>query len=125
MPYDDTPYDPYFYPHAPKSVPADARVIGFADAMDAVGSRQVVLLSMGASDGVDNGQTYSIYEPGETIHDDVASSSWHRGVGKNVELPDEYIGHVMVFRTFNRVSYGLIMDSLRPVHVGDHLRAPD
>jgi hypothetical protein len=93
--------------------------------MDAAGSRQVVLLSMGAKDGVDNGQTYSIYEPGETIHDDVASSSWHRGVGKNIELPDEYVGHVMVFRTFNRVSYGLIMDSLRPVHVGDHLRAPD
>ena len=125
MPLDDAPYDPYFYPHAPKSVPADAKVIGFADAMDAVGSRQVVLLSVGAKDGVDNGQTYSIYEPGEAIHDDVASSSWHRGVGKMVQLPDEYVGHVMVFRTFNRVSYGLVMDSLRPVHVGGRLRAPD
>jgi hypothetical protein len=125
MPVDDTPYDPYFYPHAPKSVPADAKVIGFADAMDAVGSRQVVLLSVGARDGVDNGQTYSIYDPGENIHDDVASSSWHRGVGQTVQLPDEYVGHVMVFRTFDRVSYGLVMDSLRPVHVGSRLRAPE
>ena len=105
MPVDDTPYDPYYYPHAPTSVPRDARVIGFVDALDAVGSRQVVALSIGAKDGVNNGQTYSIYEPGETIHDDVASNSWRRGVGKSVTLPDEFVGHVMVFRTFDRVSY--------------------
>jgi hypothetical protein len=124
MPVDDTPYDPYYYPHPPQSVPRDARVIGFADALDAAGSRQVVALSIGAKDGVDNGQTYSIYEPGETINDDVASNSWRRGVGKSVTLPDEYVGHVMVFRTFDRVSYGLIMDSLRPVHQGNRLSLP-
>jgi hypothetical protein len=125
MPVDDTPYDPYYYPHAPKSVAATARVIGFADALDAVGSRQVVMLSVGARDGVDNGQTYAIYEPGQTIHDDVASNSWRRGTGKSVTLPDEFVGHVMVFRTFDRVSYGLIMDSLRPVHVDARLRLPE
>ncbi|GGY30089.1 peptidoglycan-binding protein LysM [Rhodanobacter panaciterrae] len=125
MPVDDAPYDAFYYPHPPKSVPADAKVIGFADAMDAAGSRQVVMLSIGAKDGVDNGQTFTIYEPGETIHDDVASNSWNRGVGHNVTLPDEYVGHVMVFRTFDRVSYGLIMDGLRPVHVGGRLRAPE
>ncbi len=125
MPIDDTPYDPYFYPHAPKSVADTARVIGFADALDAAGSRQVVMLSIGARNGVDNGQTYSIYEPGETINDDVASNSWRRGVGKKVTLPDEFVGHVMVFRTFDRVSYGLIMDGLRPVHINNKLRMPE
>jgi hypothetical protein len=125
MPVDDSPYDAFYYPHAPKSVPANAHVNGFADAMDAAGSRQVVMLSIGAKDGVDNGQTFTIYEPGETIHDDVASNSWRRGVGKTVTLPDEYVGHVMVFRTFDRVSYGLIMDGLRPVHIGGRLRMPE
>lgn len=125
LPLDDAPYDAFYYPHAPKSVPANAHVNGFADAMDAAGSRQVVMLSIGAKDGVDNGQTFTIYEPGQTIHDDVASNSWRRGVGKKVTLPDEYVGHVMVFRTFDRVSYGLIMDGLRPVHIGARLRAPE
>ena len=125
MPVDDSPYDAFYYPHAPKSVPANAHVNGFADALDAAGSRQVVMLSVGAKDGVDNGTTFTIYEPGETIHDDVASNSWRRGVGETVKLPDEYVGHVMVFRTFDRVSYGLIMDGLRPVHVGGHLRMPE
>jgi len=42
-----------------------------------------------------------------------------------VTLPAEYVGHVMVFRTFDRVSYGLIMDGLRPVREGNELRMPD
>lgn len=125
MPLDESPYDAYYYPHAPKSVPANAKVIGFADAMDAAGSRQVVMLSIGATDGVDNGQTFTMFQPGETIHDDVASNSWRRGVGETVKLPDEYVGHVMVFRTFDRVSYGLVMDGLRPVHVGTRLTMPE
>ena len=125
MPIDDSPYDAFYYPHAPKALPANAHVNGFADALDAAGSRQVVMLSVGAKDGIDNGTTFTIYEPGETIHDDVASNSWRRGVGETVKLPDEYVGHVMVFRTFDRVSYGLIMDGLRPVHIGGHLRMPE
>jgi LysM domain len=125
MPIDDSPYDAFYYPHAPKSLPANAHVNGFADALDAAGSRQVVMLSVGAKDGIDNGTTFTIYEPGETIHDDVASNSWRRGVGETVKLPDEYVGHVMVFRTFDRVSYGLIMDGLRPVHIGGRLAMPE
>jgi hypothetical protein len=125
MPVDDSPYDPYFYPHAPKAVPAKARVIAFADALDAAGKRQVVALSVGAQDGVQNGQTYAVWQPGETIADDVAGNSWRRGTSPHVTLPEEFAGHVMVFRTFDRVSYGLVMDSLRPVKRGDTLRAPE
>ncbi|MEO8747870.1 MAG: LysM domain-containing protein [Rhodanobacter sp.] len=125
MPIDDKPYDPYFLPHPPRSVPDTASVIGLVDALDAAGSSQVVALSVGASDGIDNGTTFTMYEPGQTIHDDVASDSWRRGTGKMVTLPDEYVGHVMVFRTFDHVSYGLIMDGLRPVHVNARLRMPE
>jgi hypothetical protein len=40
-------------------------------------------------------------------------------------MPDEYVGHVMVFRTFDNVSYGLVMDSIKPRAVGDFLKHPD
>ncbi len=125
LPVNDNPYDPYFYPHAPQSLPKDGRVIAFTDAMDAVGPHQVVALSVGKADGVDNGTTFAIWQPGDTIHDDVASNSWDRAVGQRVTLPEEYIGHVMVFRTFDHVSYGLVMDGLRPVKKGDVLRLPE
>jgi len=126
LPLDENPYDPYYYPHPPKALPADAHVIAFdANALTAVGPRQVVALSVGSKDGVDNGTTFAIWEPGDSVSDDVAHDSWHRDTGKSVTLPSEYIGHVMVFRTFDRVSYGLIMDGLRPVRKGDELRMPD
>ena len=42
-----------------------------------------------------------------------------------VRLPDEFAGHVMVFRTYDKVSYGLVMDTIKPVRVGYELKHPD
>ncbi len=47
-----------------------------------------------------------------------------RGPGDFV-LPDEYAGHVMVFRTFEKVSYGLVMEGTKPARVGYELKHPD
>ena len=46
------------------------------------------------------------------------------GVGEPVKLPDEPAGLAMVFRTFDRVSVGLVMESSKPIHVGDGVRNP-
>ena len=106
------------------------RVIAFTDALNAVGPRQVVALSRGSADGVENGQTFSIYQPGERVVDrtDYTEGSvrkfFHPHDAK-VTLPPEFIGHVMIFRTFERVSYGLVMDGVKPVHLGDFLYDPD
>ena len=42
-----------------------------------------------------------------------------------MKLPDEYAGHIMVFRTFDHVSYALVMDALRPLRKGDKLVMPE
>ncbi len=130
MPLDPTPYDDQFLPHPPRSAPDNMRVIAFTDAMNAVGQHQVVALSRGSADGVDNGTTYAIYTDGEVVHDDTdypkgKNRAFFNPRDAKVQLPPEFIGHVMVFRTFERVSYGLIMDGVRPVHVGDFLHDPD
>jgi len=39
-------------------------------------------------------------------------------------LPEERYGVMMVFRTFDRVSYAIIMDTSRPVNVSDVVRNP-
>lgn len=129
---DPSPYDDQFVPHPPASAPQNMRVIAFTetDAMNAVGARQVVALSRGSEDGVDNGTVYSIYSDGEVIHDDTdypkgKMRSFLHPKDSKVQLPPEFVGHVMVFRTFKRVSYGLVMDGVRPVHKGDFLHDPD
>ena len=42
-----------------------------------------------------------------------------------VEMPDDFVGHVMVFRTFDKVSYALVMNGIRPISQGDVLKHPD
>ncbi|HEY3521872.1 MAG TPA: LysM domain-containing protein [Rhodanobacteraceae bacterium] len=128
LPVDDAPYDPTFYPHPARSIPPYGRVIAFANGMDSdsiEGPMSVVALSAGSADGVDNGTTFSIFHPGDEITDDVAGDSRKRSFGPHVQLPSEFIGHVMVFRTFEHVSYGLVMDGIKPVQMGDELQIPE
>lgn len=123
------PFDLTFFPRPPDSVPDNMRVMAFADALNAVGPKQVVALNKGARDGIENGQVFSIFHPGDVITDDVqyADTDLRTIFNKRkakVELPEEFVGHVMVFRTFERLSYGLVMDGIRPVHLGDNLHEP-
>ena len=130
LPLEDQPYDDEYLPHAPAHVPDNMRIVAFADALRAIGPRQVVAMSRGTEDGVENGQTFSIYEDGEEVLDrtDYPEGSsdrfFHEG-DAHTTLPPEFIGHVMVFRTFPRVSYGLVMDAVKPTRLGDFLWDPD
>lgn len=124
------PYDDQFLPHAPANMPGEMHVLGFTNALHAIGPNQVVSLSRGAVDGVENGQTYSIYRYGETVTDHTEYPRQSRRAFFNrkesqVTLPPEFIGHLMIFRTFDKVSYGLVMDAVRPVGLGDFLHHPD
>lgn len=127
MPYDAFPYDLSFYPHAPAAIPANARVLAVTDHLRHGGPHDVVAISAGAREGLENGQVFSIWHQGEKIRDDVRHTQRiAANMEKNkVKLPDEFIGHVMIFRTFDKVSYGLVMDGIRPVQLGDRLDAPD
>ena len=41
---------------------------------------------------------------------------------EDITLPEEYVGVLMVFRTFSKVSYALVMETQGPVHVLDTVR---
>ncbi|MEO7917101.1 MAG: LysM domain-containing protein [Dokdonella sp.] len=130
LPVEDRPYDDSYLPHAPARVPDNMRIIALSDAFNAVGTYQVVALSRGTENGVENGQVYSIYHDGDVVRDRTdypvggARAFLHPGDSK-IQLPPEFAGHVMIFKTFNSVSYGLIMDALKPVTLGDFLYDPD
>jgi hypothetical protein len=50
--------------------------------------------------------------------------SSYQGSGELVELPPEYVGDLMVFRVFERVSFALVMRSVRPADVYDTVTNP-
>lgn len=131
IPVEAQPYDLQFMPHAPNNeLPLDkARVIAVADLLTSGGNRDVVALSVGTADGVDNGTVLSTWRQGSIEVDRVKigldRSPDATSRGSRVKLPDEFAGHVMVFRTFEKVSYALVMDGIRPTRLGYRLKHPD
>jgi hypothetical protein len=131
IPVDAQPYDLQFFPHAPKQqLPyGRARVLAVTDNLSYGGPRDVVALSVGAADGVDNGTVFSIWREGSNVVDRVEHSADFPAGAESFEgkvrLPDEYAGHVIVFRTYDKVSYGLVMDGTKPTRIGYHLKHPD
>lgn len=129
LPVDASPYDPSYAPHAPDAVPDNMRVLAVSDGFSVTGPARVVALSRGARDGIENGQVFALMNPGERVRDTVKYPSGDIRAAfspkkKNVTLPEEFAGHAMIFRTFEKISYGLIMDGTRPVFVNDIARAP-
>lgn len=131
IPVDATGYDLQFFPHPPKTqLPnGKAQVLAVADTHMYGGPRDVIAISAGARDGIDNGTVFSIWRNGNKVIDKVeyGEDRSYQSVPKSsrVQLPDEFAGHVMVFRTFDKMSYGLVMEGIKPTKVGYTLKHPD
>ena len=124
MPADAQPYDLQFLPRAADSIPDHAKVLAVADGVQA-GPRVVVALAVGARDGIRNGHVFSIWHDGVRRPDIVGHRNLMSAKSDKLDMPDDFLGHLMVFRTFDKVSYALVMDGIRPVRQGDLLKHPD
>lgn len=131
IPVEAQTYDLQFFPHPPKQQIeyGKAKILAVADMLTSGGPRDVIALSVGSRDGVDNGTVFSTWRVGSEPVDRVAQgmdrSEDTHGRNDRVRLPDEFAGHAMVFRTFDKVSYALVMESVRPTRVGYELKHPD
>ena len=108
----------YFTPHSNNNN-VEGTIIAVVDGVSQIGQYQVVVINRGKRENVDVGTVFAVEQRGATIPDQVSRSS--KDV---VKLPDERAGLLMVFRTFDKVSFGLIMKATSSLHVGDHLRTP-
>jgi hypothetical protein len=107
-----------FYPKPPKQQVHGA-IIDVLNGVSQIGQYNVVVLDRGAADGLEPGTVLQVDQRGETIRDTVADDP-----RTTVTLPDEKAGLVMVFRTFDRVSFALVMEAERAMHVLDRVRNP-
>lgn len=118
-----------FIPHAPTS-DVDARVIAVRN-HTVMGQYQVVALNRGQRAGLEAGHVLAISQVGGVVRDSYSSggmrattASTSRGRGKNVQLPNERIGLVMVFKAFDRMSYALVMEANHEIRQGDLAKNP-
>jgi nucleoid-associated protein YgaU len=133
IPVEANPYDLQFFPHAPaaQTEGLDMRVLAVTDMYLAGGPRDVIAISAGSANGIDNGTVVSLWRQGRHVahrmeypNSSRMDDSLTTGAGR-VSLPDEYAAHAMVFRTFDKVSYALVMQGVKPVLVGYSAKHPD
>lgn len=115
LPAEDRKLDTVFYPSAPPAG-SEGVIMAVEGGIDNVGHLDVVAINRGDEHGVEVGNTFAIYKVGESVRDRISEDV--------VALPPERAGLLMVFRTFERMSFGLVMNASRPLKVGDLVREP-
>jgi hypothetical protein len=120
----DVPLD--FVPSPPK-VKVNGVIIHVSDGVDVIGQYEVVVINRGARDGLMPGNVLGIYDTGPVVDDNYSrgflNSMSHLGE-KKVQLPSERTGTFMVFKTFDSLSYGLVMEATNVIHVLDKVENP-
>ncbi len=111
--------DQRYTPRAPDVPVANARVVSiYGEAVAGAAQSQVVAINKGTQDGIAPGHVLAILSEGARILDTTDNQR------TQIKLPDERNGLMMVFRSFDRVSYALILQINTAVKVGDRLMAP-
>jgi LysM domain len=120
----DVPLD--FIPSAPKTK-TDGRIMAVSNGVSVIGQYEVVVINRGAADGLAPGNVLAVFQAGEVIHDTANKGFLNGGsrlLSPKVQLPDERTGTFMVFKTFDHMSYGLIMEATNVIRVADRVENP-
>lgn len=136
MPQSEREITSDFIPQPPDNN-INGSIIAAVDTVFAIGRYQIVILDRGATDGLKVGNVLGIYgEKGTVVTDKIASEKTDalnktrlmqylgpfKGPDKKIKLPEDLSGVLMVFRTFDRLSYGIVMEAYEPMHIDDTVK---
>ncbi|WP_019625968.1 LysM peptidoglycan-binding domain-containing protein [Thioalkalivibrio sp. ALJT] len=97
----------------------EGTIISLFDAISQIGQLQAAIINRGARDGIENGQVFAAFTAGREVRDPISDRA-----NDVVTLPEEEVGTVMVFQTFEKVSYVLVTEAERTLREGDKVRTP-
>jgi LysM repeat protein len=119
----DVPLD--FNPSAPR-VKTNGRIIAVSNGVTIIGQYEVVVVNRGARDGLAPGNVLAVFDTGPIVRDTDKKGffSLDRLGTQKVALPSERTGTFMVFKTFDNISYGLVMEATNLIRVGDKVQNP-
>ena len=120
-----------FQPMAPRTNVKGA-IIAVVDGTDLIGQFQVVAINRGLRDGIANGTVLAVDQKGGMVADTYAAgASFTRGkqdvdtsFAKRVKLPNERIATVLIFKTFDRMAYALVLGATDTIALHDVVRNP-
>ena len=125
LPVSDQGYESTFFPRAMDTVPSGLRVLATSGQKSGVGLYQIISMNGGTNQGIQAGHVFSAFRKGDVVQDDVGFRHGSFSKDAEVRLPEVFDGRVMVFRTFEDISYAMVMSGSRVVEEFDILRHPD
>jgi hypothetical protein len=109
---------PVYVPRAPSSAQSGQIVKAYGNALRFSGQNQVVVINRGASHGLERGHVLAVLKDADVVTDPTDTAR------TPLQLPGERNGLMMVFRTFDKVSYALVLQITDGVKVGDRFVSP-
>lgn len=118
LPIDKSKIDNLYFPRTPDR-DIKGQIISLFDALFGIAKFQIAVINRGNRDGLEVGHLLETQTKGARVHD-----RYDPRRKSNIDLPDERSGLMMVFRTFDHVSYGLILESSRVISNHDVVTNP-
>jgi hypothetical protein len=120
-----------FTPSVPTSQ-IHGRIIDVVGGTDLVGQFYVVAINRGKNHGIQPGTVLAIDQEGDTVNDFYANghsimnntSGFATSFVPKVKLPNERAGTLLVFKVYDRMSYGLIVGASDIIHTGAPVHNP-
>lgn len=116
LPDEDREIVSLFQPSAPEDTIENGHIIAVEGGVSQIGSMDVVVINKGEREKVKVGQVMAIYRTGELVRDTISKDV--------VKVPDTRAGLLMVFRTFDKVSYALVLKATQALAVNDKVKNP-
>jgi hypothetical protein len=96
-------------------------ILSARDTLDEIGINDVVIISLGQRECLQEGDVMEICQPNLSPTDPMYKGM----VGRcKVKLPDKKIGKLLVFQTFEKASVALVIETTGPIHLLDKVRNP-
>lgn len=91
-------------------------IIALVDAISQVARNQIVVINRGLVHGLEVGDVVAVEQQGKKVYD-----KFSKAEDKWVTLPNTRKGTLLIFKTFEDVSYALVTRSDRPIQLHDQL----
>ncbi len=118
LPIDNSNIERDFFPRAPKH-DVQGRVISLLDGISQLGQYQTVVINLGLRDDIKTGNVLQVDHDGKVVIDRNEEKANFK-----VKLPDERSGIIMIVRSYDKMSVGLIMEANTPIKMGNKVRTP-
>ncbi|EIJ44140.1 hypothetical protein BegalDRAFT_3321 [Beggiatoa alba B18LD] len=113
MPIVNNEYNQDFVLSSPDEL-EDGQIIALVDGVSQIGQYQIVVINKGEDDGIEIGHVLQVLHAGGIKEDR----------GEAIKMPSESAGTMMIFKTFDRVSYGVITNATLAIQLHDEVAIP-